>query len=546
MVLNVGSGCSLKGRPPRGEAAAAQPMRDADVLRARLEDAAHFPGGHLAALFAPASEAQVAEILRTSRAVLPIGAQSSLTGGATPMGEVLLTTDRLNRITHVGPDRVRAQAGVPLAALDDALKAVGRSYPPTPTFMGAFVGGVVSTNAAGAATFKHGSTRQWVEALTVVLATGEVLDVERGVTRAHRDGYFDLLLTRGVVRVPVPSYRMPVVAKLSAGYFAEPGMDLIDLFIGSEGTLGVVTEVTFRVRPIRPPTCHVLVTFDSRARALAFVGRLREAAMRTWQTGDPCGIDVAAVEHMDARCLALLREDGIDRRHQVDLPTDAAIALLLTLELPAGTSAEQAFEEIGRASDTDAADAPLTRLTVLLAEHGVLDRATIAVPGDLRRAADLLSVREAVPAAVNLRVGLAQRQVDARIEKIAADTIVPFDRLESLMDFYEAELGRRKLDAAIWGHLSDGNLHPNVIPRSFADVEAGREAMLALGREAIRLGGAPLAEHGVGRNQTKQRLLAELYGPDGIEEMRRVKAALDPEWKLAPGVIFPRGQTGVR
>ena len=109
-----------------------------------------------------------------------------------------------------------------------------------------------------------------------------------------------------------------------------------------------------------------------------------------------------------------------------------------------------------------------------------------------------------------------------------------------MLQVYERELADRGLDAAIWGHISDGNVHPNVIPRTFADVESGREAILAFGREAIRLGGAPLAEHGVGRNPTKQKLLRELYGDAGIDNMRHVKAVLDPDWKLSPGVIFAK------
>ncbi len=92
----------------------------------------------------------------------------------------------------------------------------------------------------------------------------------------------------------------------------------------------------------------------------------------------------------------------------------------------------------------------------------------------------------------------------------------------------------------MWGHISDGNLHPNVIPRSIADVESGKAAIAAFGREVIRLGGSPLAEHGVGRNPVKQQLLRELYGQDGVEAMRAIKRALDPEWKLAPGVLFAR------
>jgi D-lactate dehydrogenase (cytochrome) len=249
---------------------------------------------------------------------------------------------------------------------------------------------------------------------------------------------------------------------------------------------------------------------------------------------------------MDVRCLDLLRRDGADRACGISLPASARLALLITLELPAGTTADEVYDDLGRASEPEAPDSPVVRFLRLLAdayranlaEPGWLDRIDIAVPGDRRRASQLLAFREAVPAAVNARIAVAQHASDPRIEKTAADMIVPFDRFGAFLDFHEREFGRRGLDAAIWGHISDGNLHPNVIPRTFADVESGREAILAFGREAIRLGGSPLAEHGVGRSRTKKRLLVELYGEAGVEDMRRVKRALDPEWKLAPGVLF--------
>ena len=513
-------------------------VRDADVIASYLEDAAHFPGGHATGFVAPATETQVVEVLRTCSAVLPIGAQSSLTGGATPMGEVLLSTARLSRIEPIGDDRVRVQAGVTLASLDEALEEAGRYYPPAPTFTGAFVGGTIATNAAGAATFKYGTTRDWVQALTVVLPGGDVLDVERGATRAHPDGYFDLHLADGPVRVLVPRYRMPAVPKLSAGYFAAPEMDLIDLFIGSEGTLGIVTDVTLRLRPARPAWCLALVPFADPAAALAFVRRLRETAIETWRTGDPQGIDLSAIEYMDARCLDLIREDGLDRASGVSLPDEAVIALLVTLELPPDTLSEQAFDEIGRARERDAPDTPLVRFCKMLDGAGVLDQIEVALPGDRARAAQLLAVREGVPAAVNQRVGRAKQMCHPRIEKTAADMIVPFDKFAQLLELYDAEFRRRGLDAAVWGHISDGNVHPNVIPRSLADVESGKAAILELGRTVIQLGGAPLAEHGVGRSRVKQQLLRELYGRDGVEDMRRVKRAIDPEWKLAPGVLF--------
>jgi D-lactate dehydrogenase (cytochrome) len=533
----------ISGRAARsdgGATAAASIERDPDVLASFLEDAGHFPGGHATAVATPANEMQVAAVVRTAAAVLPIGAQSSLTGGATPMGDTLLSTARLNRILEIGQGSVRVEAGVTLADLDAALADLGKYYPPVPTFMGAFVGGIVATNAAGAATFKYGTTRDWVEALTVVLASGDVLDIERGRVRADAAGGFDVELSGRTARVSVPRYRMPALPKLSAGYYAAPGMDLIDLFIGSEGTLGVVTEVKLRVLSERPATCLVFAPFPERQAALAFVRRLRDAARRTWESGDPAGLDVSAIEHMDARCLGLLREDGADRQSGVPIPDATDTALLITLELPPAMTAERAFDDIGRAREADAPDTPLVRFCRALDAAGVLDAVEIAVPGDRARAAQLLALREAVPAAVNARIGRAKQDVDASIAKTAADVIVPFERLEEILALYDREFAARGLDAAVWGHISDGNLHPNVIPRSVADMESGKAAILAFGLEAIRLGGSPLAEHGVGRNRVKQRLLAELYGEAGIEDMRAVKRALDPEWKLAPGVLFPR------
>ena len=484
-----------------------------------LSDAAHFPGGHAAAIAVPRTVDEIPAIVRGASSVLAIGAQSSLTGGATPMGEVVLSTEKLNRILEIGPGFIRVEAGVPIAAMQDALRANGAWFPPAPTFTGAFAGGIVATNAAGAATFRHGSVRPWVQALTVVLADGTVLAVRRGELRAAAYG------------VPVPAYRMPDVVKVSAGYFAAPGMDLIDLFIGSEGTLGVIATVTFRTLSPIPTSALAFVPCPSEAGALALVGALR---------GETA---VAAIEHMDRRCLAILHEDGADRRCDVRVPEGSELALLVQLELPSGTTESDAFAQIEDSLSPRGADTALGRVCRLLHAHGVFDRTEMALPGNARRAEQLFALREAVPAGVNQRVGRAQQTIDPRIAKTAADMIVPFDRFAEMMRIYRQGFASRGLDFAVWGHISDGNVHPNVLPRSYDDVERGKEAILFFGREAARLGGCPLAEHGVGRNPVKQALLRGLYGDAGIEQMRAVKRALDPGWKLAPGVIFPEKGT---
>ena len=143
----------------------------------------------------------------------------------------------------------------------------------------------------------------------------------------------------------------------------------------------------------------------------------------------------------------------------------------------------------------------MRRLVQLLDEWDALDATEIAMPSDEARARAFAELREAVPAGVNRRVALAQQQIDPQISKTAADMIVPFDRFGEMMRICRRLFAERGLDLAVWGHISDGNVHPNVIPTSADDVKKGQEAILALGAEVIRMGGCPLAEHGVGRSR---------------------------------------------
>lgn len=453
-----------------------------------------------------------------------MGAQSSLTGGATPLGDVVLSTERLTTL-RVEADRVRAGAGVTLQAIEDALAASGRWLPPVPTYLGATAGGAVATCAAGAATFKYGTVRAWVDGLTVVLASGEVLDLQRGQRRASE-------------LVAVPTLRMPDVPKCSAGYYVAPDMDLVDLFIGSEGTLGVIAEVVLLTSARPSARCRALVPVADEAAGIRLAGALRAAAQRTWQTQDPSGIDISAIEHLDARSIAVIREDGVDRKLEISLPSGAGAVLLIELELSAAAASADLWRQLESARDEDAVDSPLQRFCTLLDRHGALDAAEIALPGQRARSAAFAELREAVPAGVNRRVALAQQQIDSRIYKTAADMIVPFDRFDEMMRICRRLFAERDLDLAVWGHISDGNVHPNVIPKSAGDVARGQEAILALGAAVIDLGGSPLAEHGVGRNPIKQELLRRLYGPAGIDALRGIKLSLDPHCVLAPGVVF--------
>jgi D-lactate dehydrogenase (cytochrome) len=223
---------------------------------------------------------------------------------------------------------------------------------------------------------------------------------------------------------------------------------------------------------------------------------------------------------MDARAISAIPDDAFARAGVARVPA-GSVLLLLQIET------------------RDNGHAALDSLAAVLEAHGVADDPRVAAPGDDRAAGRLFELREAVPASVNALIAAAKGRVDPAIHKTAGDLIVPFDRLADSIELYRRALTTRGLDHAIWGHVSDGNLHPNVIPRSLADVRQGEDAIREMARAVIAMGGAPLAEHGVGRSALKQELLRELYGDEGIAQMRAVKRALDPGWKLAAGVLFP-------
>ncbi|ADV68254.1 FAD-binding oxidoreductase [Deinococcus maricopensis] len=516
--------------PTRPADGAATVTLDTDpiALAGASKDAAHL-GSTPFAVARPRTEADLAHLLTLGRPVLAVGAQSSLTGGASASGQIIARMDHFTGLTLHEDGTVTAGAGVPLTDLLAFLHDHGRDYPATPTWLGATVGGVTANNAAGAATFKYGPTRAWVQGLTVVLADGDVLDLQRGQVSADHDSFL-IDGPGGARHVPLPAYRTPDLPKIAGGYHARPHMDLVDLFIGAEGTLGIITQVRLRTLPKRATFTLWLPLRDETA-ALALTGALRDASRATWASGDPNGLDVAAVESLDARCLQLLREDG----HTRHVPARAGYALIVQLDVPPA-SREAYAAALDAAFDDDAPDHPLTRLVHLLLEHDAFDDAQIALPGD-PFAADLLRLREAVPEGANRRVG------EAGATKVGGDTIVPFDRLPEWLAFVRAGFAEQGLDVLIWGHLSDGNLHPNLLPRGPQDVPVAYELMQAAAHKATELGGAPLSEHGVGKHKVKQALLRAFYGDAAIDDMRAIKRALDPRGLLAPGNLFPAQDT---
>lgn len=539
----------LRAEPAdRGPAPAV--TRDPDVVRTYAEDASAFPAAAPAGVVRPATEAECSAYLRASLAdgvaILPQAARSSLTGGATPSGgEVVVSVERLDGDPVLSSDGLTARvpAGVPLDRLQRVCVAAGRYYPPVPTYAKAWIAGTASTDAGGAATFKYGTTRRWIDGLRVVLWNGDRLAIRRGDAVVAAGGTFEIELPDGaLLRVPTPRHRLPRLPKISAGYHADDPLDLVDLFVGSEGTLGVFTEVT--VRLIAAPS-HVLSGFVALPReggGVALADDLRAVA-RAARAGDDTLPDVRSIEWADARAVALVTRAGDAARLRVPVEAASREWVWFEVELPASCDGSGTIGAIerhveGREEPPGSSADAVRALCRVLEKHDALEGLQVALPGDAARAAALADLREAVPLRVNDDVARA-RAADPRVHKVAGDFVTPAAAIPEAIRAYRDAFEAAGLEYAVWGHLSDGNLHPNVRVRDAADVAAGERVIEALGRRVVELGGAPLSEHGVGRNPVKQRLLAAFLGPEALRRFARIRRALDPVGRFSPGVLLP-------
>src|SRR6185436_2482859 len=229
-----------------------------DEIQSFLSDASHMRDGKAERVVFPESVEDVAAVVREASAnktpVTVSGAGTGTVGGRIPFDGIVLATDKLNQIrsvAHKGEAGCAVvQAGVRLLDFQRFVESENLFYPPDPTERSCFLGGTVATNASGARSFKYGPTRNYVKRLKLALASGEVINLRRGELRADRAGRIRIPLpSGGVIETQLPTYRMPRTRKHASGYYVAPQMDVLDLFIGSEGTLGVIVSIELALLP---------------------------------------------------------------------------------------------------------------------------------------------------------------------------------------------------------------------------------------------------------------------------------------------------------
>ena len=470
-----------------------------------LVDESRLGGGCAEEVGWPSSAEEAAAMLAAWNArELPVtvsGGGTGVVGGRVPRGGAVLATDRLNRVLDLRPVEggalLRVQAGVSLAEVQRVAAEAGLLYPPDPTESGCLIGGNLATNASGARSLRFGSTRRWVEAVRVALVDGSSGWVRRGdLPLVGASVVCDLFEGRQIA-LPVPRWRLPATTKCTAGYHSSEGMDLVDLLVGSEGTLCVFLEAELRVLAAPAEILSGLLFFEQEARAFDFVGAARRA-LQPW-----------ALELIGAEALALLREQGT--------------------AIPAGARAAIFFEQGIAAAEADRRDDHWEAWLALAERSGAAAESWLAdSAADDRRFRDL---RHAIPATINET--LSRRGV----RKVSTDTAVPRGRAPELIRRYRRRLDEQGFEYVVFGHAGDDHVHVNILPRDAEQMPRVESVYREMVEIAAEMGGAVAAEHGLGK--VKNWALPIQYGPQVIERMEHLRRVFDPALRLGRGTLFP-------
>ncbi len=461
----------------------------------------------------PKSESEVIEVVKTvatsGTTITTQGARTGIVAGAVPQGGHVLNLSRMNQIGEVDGDSITVGPGVTLDVIRATVAAAGKFFPPDPTETSASIGGMVASNASGAMSFHYGPTRDWVRALRVVLSDGDVVAIRRGEQFA-RGREFGLSTESGRrISGGLPGYTQPGV-KSAAGYYVAGDMDLIDLFIGSEGTLGVITEIELALIDKPRAINGLTVFFPSEESAVGFVRVLREGEMRP-----------VAIEFFNSDALSLLRKMKNEYSAFDKIPAlKAHYHTAINTEFH-GQNDEELEESIMAVMES-------------IVELGGSDEDTWFATSE-REIEPIHAFRHATPEAVNLLIDERKRAIPELI-KLGTDMSVPDDSLETVLAMYRTDLAEHNLESVVFGHIGNNHVHVNILPRDMSEYDFGKSLYLGWAKRIVEMGGSVSAEHGIGK--LKAPFLELMYGAEGIEEMRGLKALFDPDAMLNRGNLF--------
>jgi D-lactate dehydrogenase (cytochrome) len=478
-----------------------------DEFQNYLSDASNYQGT-AEAVYLPENEEEIIELVKRFKTdgirITIAGNGTGLTGARVPEGGVVIAMEKMNKIIelNVAEKYLRVQPGMILKDLQDYVEGKKLFYPPDPTEKNCFIGATVATNSSGARSFKYGPTRDYVIGIRVVLPSGETLSMERGKIMASA---YDLSFStdQGTkYKVSIPQFAMPDT-KNASGYYCKKNMDLIDLFIGSEGTLGIITELKLKLLELTEKILSCVVFFKSEEDAFNFIDEAR-AITKSVSSGKKIEISARGLEFFNKLTLNFLRPD---------YPT-----------IPENTCSVWFEQEL----TINNYELTATWLNLIKKHHADAETSWLAV--DKKQQEKLKGFRHAISPGVN------EAAARRGLRKVGTDVAVP---LESFRLFYKWMIEIMELnnmEYVVYGHFGNCHTHLNMLPKDQDDFIKAKKIYAEICSEAVRLKGTVSAEHGIGK--MKREYLLMMYGEKVISQMAKLKLVFDPNRILNIGNIF--------
>ncbi len=459
-----------------------------------LTDASNFSGGEADAVWIPETRDELISILKGNDQPITIaGAGTGLTASRIPLSGAIISMERFNFMGEILNGTVEVGPAISLQNLRSHLQGSSWFYPPNPTESLASLGGTLATNASGARSFKFGPTRDYVMEVDIVLADGRATRVVRGQKIGSPLKFGD----GSQCCFPNIKYRSPQ-CKNAAGYFIQPGMDWLDLFIGSDGTLCIFTQVKLRLIPAPEAFLSGILFMENEDACWNLVSSLKAS--------DSNHISPCSLEYFDIFSLNRLKEkfSGI--------PAHSRAALFFEQDIPLKNNYEAYLE---------------SWVTYLESCQVMLEDSWFAqTEKDLEKFHDF---RHQIPLLLNEENSRLGRV------KMGTDMAVDDEHFIEMMNFYRKELTQSGLDYVMFGHIGDNHLHINLLPNQ-DQIELASKTHQILLEQILKFGGTVSAEHGIGK--LKKEYYKQMVGPEAIQELMKVKKILDPKEKLGRGNLL--------
>jgi D-lactate dehydrogenase (cytochrome) len=491
--------------------------KDKDTIQSYFEDSSGVIGSNASFVAIAETENDIhkflAQMSKSSTPVTVIGALTGNTASGLAFGGAVLSLEKLNKISEIEKidDEhavITVQAGAKIENIKFKAFNAGWMYPPDPTEKNASIGGTISTNASGCRGFKFGTTRNYVKALKVIFSDGSSSFIERGKYFANEAGKIVFYTDSGKKHnITLPKYHLPVI-KNAAGYYNYPRADLIDVFIGSEGTLCVITEAVLKLIPHFKELFAGVMFFEKRSNAYEFVNKIKKISKKTKEEKLKNSINAMSLEYFDKNALFLIKND------YPSIPEN----------IEAGIMFEQDVCEENQ-------DILIEKWSKIIESSGIsLEKVWFA--SNIKEQKRFSIFRHRIPECVNKIVK------NKKIPKIGTDFAVPESKLSEIIDFCDTKFREANVFNLTFGHIGENHLHANIIATNKKEYDKCRYLYTDIVQKVIKLGGTVSAEHGIGK--LKHAFLEKMLGKKAFKEMAKFKKSLDRSAILGQDNIFPK------